>query len=105
MSGEFSNIKNHPVWQKKTFATSKTRFVKLSALSNTTNDKIVTYAGFDIITEYNCKNENTNFIFSQFQFRNVQSNRNSIIIISVSIPFHVIDNGEKMDVIMAIGHL
>ena len=33
--GEFSNIKNNPLWQTKTFATEKARYIKLRALKNT----------------------------------------------------------------------
>ena len=50
-AGEFSNIQNHPVWQKKTFNTVKARFVKLRAVSNTAGDNMAGYAEFDIITK------------------------------------------------------
>ncbi|MEC3907205.1 alpha-L-fucosidase [Tamlana sp. 2201CG12-4] len=50
-SGEFSNIKNSPIWQIKNFAPVKTRFVKLRALSNTSSDSVAGYAEFGIITE------------------------------------------------------
>jgi len=33
--GEFSNIKNNPLWQTKKFITEKARYIKLRALSNT----------------------------------------------------------------------
>ena len=50
LGGEFSNINNHPVWQKKTFKPVKARFVKLRALSNTVGDNRAGYAEFDIVT-------------------------------------------------------
>ena len=48
--GEFSNIKNNPVWQIKTFAPIHARYVKLKALKNTSNDNVAGYAEFDVIT-------------------------------------------------------
>lgn len=50
-AGEFSNIKNNPVWQVKTFATEKARYIKLSAQRNTQNNDAVGYAEVDIITD------------------------------------------------------
>lgn len=50
-AGEFSNIQNHPVWQKKTFNPAKARYVKLRAVSNIANDVAAGYAEFDIITD------------------------------------------------------
>ncbi len=49
--GEFSNIKNNPLWQIKTFAPQKARYIKLRALRNTKDDDTVGYAEIDIITE------------------------------------------------------
>jgi alpha-L-fucosidase len=49
--GEFSNIKNNPVWQIKKFASVKTRFMKLRALKNTEGNDNVGYAEIDVITE------------------------------------------------------
>jgi alpha-L-fucosidase len=49
--GEFSNIKNSPVWQKKTFAPSKGRYLKLRALSTTTEEVKVGVAEIGVITE------------------------------------------------------
>ncbi len=49
--GEFSNIKNSPIWQTKKFDAVDARYVKLQALSNTDNNKIAGYAEFDIITK------------------------------------------------------
>lgn len=49
--GEFSNIKNHPVWQKKIFNPVMAQYVKLRAISNTKGDQKAGYAEFDIITE------------------------------------------------------
>ena len=48
--GEFSNIKNNPVWQIKKFASEKARFIKFSALKNTSGDDVAGYAEIDIIT-------------------------------------------------------
>lgn len=47
--GEFSNIRNNPLWQIKTFDPIKARYVKLRALSNTQEDKVVGYAEIDIL--------------------------------------------------------
>lgn len=49
--GEFSNIKNNPVWQLKTFTPVTVRYIKLQALHNTQNDDRVGYAEVDIITQ------------------------------------------------------
>ncbi len=49
--GEFANIKNNPLWQSKSFAPVKTRYIKLQALGNTQHDNEVGYAEIDIITE------------------------------------------------------
>ncbi len=49
--GEFSNIKNNPLWQVKTFAPQKARYLKLRALRNTKDDDTVGYAEIDVITE------------------------------------------------------
>lgn len=49
--GEFSNIKNNPVWQIKKFASEKARFIKIIALKNTSGDDVAGYAEMDIITE------------------------------------------------------
>ena len=48
-AGEFSNIKNNPVWQSKSFQKVKARYIKLSALKNTQGDNRVGYAEIDII--------------------------------------------------------
>ncbi|MCY1722330.1 alpha-L-fucosidase [Prolixibacteraceae bacterium Z1-6] len=50
-SGEFSNIKNSPVWQKKEFNTTTGRFIKFRALTSTSENDRVGIAEFDIITE------------------------------------------------------
>lgn len=50
-TGEFANIKNNPLWQSKTFAPVKARYVKLQALRNTKDDNLVGYAEVDIITQ------------------------------------------------------
>ncbi|MBE7168955.1 MAG: alpha-L-fucosidase [Williamsia sp.] len=49
--GEFSNIKNNPMWQIKTFNEVKTRYIKLRALKNTQNNDAVGYAEVDVITK------------------------------------------------------
>ena len=49
--GEFSNIKNNRVWQTKTFAPVKGRYIKLQALRNTDGNNEVGYAEVDVITE------------------------------------------------------
>jgi len=48
--GEFSNIKNNPVWQRKNFMPVKARYIKLQALKNTSGDNVVGYAEVDVIT-------------------------------------------------------
>ncbi|OFX54464.1 MAG: alpha-L-fucosidase [Bacteroidetes bacterium GWB2_41_8] len=49
--GEFSNIKNNPVWQIKKFAPEKVRYIKLRALKNTSGDQVAGYAEVDVITK------------------------------------------------------
>ena len=48
--GEFSNIKNNPVWQIKSFEPVKGRYIKLRALSNTVENDYVGYAEVDVFT-------------------------------------------------------
>jgi alpha-L-fucosidase len=48
--GEFSNIKNNPVWQIIKFSLIKVRYIKLQALNNTHGDDVAGYAEVDIIT-------------------------------------------------------
>jgi alpha-L-fucosidase len=48
--GEFSNIKNNPLWQIKKFASEKARYIKLRALKNTENNDNIGYAEVDIVT-------------------------------------------------------
>src|SRR5665647_858687 len=48
--GEFSNIKNNPVWQIKNFSQVNARFIKLRAIKNTSNDDVAGYAEVDVIT-------------------------------------------------------
>ena len=50
-AGEFSNIKNSPIWQTKEFKTAKGRYVKLKAVSPAHENGNVGIAEFDIITE------------------------------------------------------
>lgn len=49
--GEFSNIKNNPVWQIKNFSPVNARYIRLRALKNVMNDDIAGYAGIDVITK------------------------------------------------------
>ncbi|WP_303919291.1 alpha-L-fucosidase [Draconibacterium sediminis] len=48
--GEFSNIKNNPLWQAKNFEPAKARYIKLRALKNTEGNNNIGYAEFNIIT-------------------------------------------------------
>jgi alpha-L-fucosidase len=48
--GEFSNIKNNPLWQIKQFDSEKARFIKITALKNTFGDNVAGYAEVDVIT-------------------------------------------------------
>jgi alpha-L-fucosidase len=49
--GEFSNIKNNPVWQIKSFLAVSARYIKLTALKNTGGDDVAGYAEVDVVTE------------------------------------------------------
>lgn len=49
--GEFSNIKNNPVWQTKNFSLVNARYIKLKAVKNTSNDDVAGYAEMDVVTE------------------------------------------------------
>lgn len=51
LKGEFSNIKNSPVWQVKEFAPQKGRFIKFKALSSALESGKIGLAELDIITE------------------------------------------------------
>ncbi|MDE3182264.1 MAG: alpha-L-fucosidase [Bacteroidota bacterium] len=48
--GEFSNIKNNPLWQTKKFAAEKARYIKLRALKNTEGNNNTGYAEVDVVT-------------------------------------------------------
>jgi len=48
--GEFSNIKNNPLWQTKNFDSVSARYIKLRALRNTENNNNIGYAEVDVIT-------------------------------------------------------
>ena len=48
--GEFSNIKNNPLWQIKKFPVNIARYIKLRALKNTEGNNNTGYAEVDIIT-------------------------------------------------------
>jgi alpha-L-fucosidase len=49
--GEFSNIKNNPTWQIKSFEQTKARFIKLKALKNIKENSNSGYAEIDILTK------------------------------------------------------
>lgn len=49
--GEFSNIKNNPLWQIKKFTPVIARYIKLSALKNTENNDNIGYAEVDVIVK------------------------------------------------------
>ena len=49
-SGEFSNIKNNPLWQVKEFNSEKARFIKFRALANTEGNNNIGYAEIEVIT-------------------------------------------------------
>jgi alpha-L-fucosidase len=49
--GEFSNIKNSPIWQEKKFEPATGRFIKLKALSAAVENGRVGIAEFGILTE------------------------------------------------------
>jgi alpha-L-fucosidase len=49
--GEFSNIKNNPVWQIKKFTPVMARFIRLRALKNAEGNDNLGYAEIDVITE------------------------------------------------------
>ncbi len=48
--GEFSNIKNNPLWQTKNFESVPARYIKFRALKNTENNNRIGYAEIDVIT-------------------------------------------------------
>ncbi|HEX5168502.1 MAG TPA: alpha-L-fucosidase [Cyclobacteriaceae bacterium] len=49
-AGEFSNIKNNPLWQTKKFSPAKARYIKLRALRNIHGNDETGYAEVDVIT-------------------------------------------------------
>ncbi|MGZ8557219.1 MAG: discoidin domain-containing protein, partial [Chitinophagaceae bacterium] len=49
--GEFSNIKNNPLRQAKSFSPEKARYIKLRALRNTDGNDEIGYAEVDVITQ------------------------------------------------------
>ena len=49
--GEFSNIRNNPVWQIKNFEEVNARYIKLKALRNIWGDEVAGFAEVDVITE------------------------------------------------------
>jgi alpha-L-fucosidase len=50
-SGEFSNIKNNPLWQTKSFKPVKGRYIKLRALKNIEGNQEIGYAEIDVVTQ------------------------------------------------------
>ena len=48
--GEFSNIKNNPLWQSIKFVPVNVRYIKFRALANTEGNNNIGYAEVDIIT-------------------------------------------------------
>lgn len=50
-SGEFSNIKNNPLWQTKSFTPVKARYIKLRALKNIEGNQEIGYAEIDVVTQ------------------------------------------------------
>jgi alpha-L-fucosidase len=48
--GEFSNIKNNPMWQIKNFPSVEARYIKLRAVKNIWGDEVAGYAEVDVIT-------------------------------------------------------
>lgn len=49
--GEFSNIKNNPLWQTKKFDAEAARYIRFRALKNTENNNRIGYAEIDVITD------------------------------------------------------
>jgi alpha-L-fucosidase len=49
--GEFSNIKNNPVWQSQNFSPVNARYIRLRALKNAWGDDVAGYAEVDVITQ------------------------------------------------------
>lgn len=50
-SGEFSNIKNNPLWQVKSFSSVKVRYIKFRALRNVDGNDEIGYAEVDVIAQ------------------------------------------------------
>jgi alpha-L-fucosidase len=50
-AGEFSNIKNNPLWQSKSFSPAKARYIKFRALRNIDGNNEIGYAELDVITQ------------------------------------------------------
>lgn len=48
--GEFANIQNNPLWQVKSFAPQKARYIKLRAIKTTKPGEAAGYAELDVIT-------------------------------------------------------
>ncbi|MBN2806165.1 MAG: discoidin domain-containing protein, partial [Prolixibacteraceae bacterium] len=49
--GEFSNIRNNPVWQVKNFTPLNARYYKIRAMKNIWGDQVAGFAEVDVITE------------------------------------------------------
>jgi alpha-L-fucosidase len=50
-AGEFSNIKNNPVWQIRRFSPTPARFIRLRAQANADGNSRIGYAEFDVISD------------------------------------------------------
>lgn len=50
-NGEFANIKNNPLWQVKSFSSTKARYIKFRSVKNVEASSETGYAEVDIITE------------------------------------------------------
>jgi alpha-L-fucosidase len=49
-AGEFSNIKNNPLWRAKRFSPVKARYIKFRGLRNIDGNDEIGYAEVDVIT-------------------------------------------------------
>jgi alpha-L-fucosidase len=49
--GEFSSIKNNPLWQTKRFVPEQARFIRLRALKNMDGSNETGYAEIDVIAK------------------------------------------------------
>lgn len=49
-TGEFDNIRNHPIWQTVRFGSVRARFIRFTSLRNTAGDNTIGCAEWDILT-------------------------------------------------------